>query len=295
MGRRRKNNFSESAVMNSSTYAQYRDRLTELSLAMFEWKNLPETIDARFLEMSLFTDGQAIFFWDDVLGYLALQVAASGPFDVYRVPVRRRAYAANGYQNAELDSSNSVIIYNNMLRTNSVRDVLIYSRRLWDLDRTLDINARAQKTPVLIKGSEQQMLTLKNVYMQYDGNQPVLYGDKNLDLSGISVLQTGAPYVADKLYELKTQIWNEALTALGISNVNIVKKERLVTDEVTRNQGGTIASRYSRLESRRQACEMINRMFGLDIWCDYREDYQTVEGDSDTADQDGKSEVEGNG
>lgn len=295
MGRRRKNNFSESAVMNSSTYAQYRDRLTELSLAMFEWKNLPETIDARFLEMSLFTDGQAIFFWDDVLGYLALQVAASGPFDVYRVPVRRRAYAANGYQNADLDSSNSVLIYNNMLRTNSVRDVLIYSRRLWDLDRTLDINARAQKTPVLIKGSEQQMLTLKNVYMQYDGNQPVLYGDKNLDLSGISVLQTGAPYVADKLYELKTQIWNEALTALGISNVNIVKKERLVTDEVARNQGGTIASRYSRLESRRQACRMINEMFGLDIWCDYREDYQTVEYDPDTVDQDEESEVEGNG
>lgn len=295
MGRRRKNNFSESAVMNSSTYAQYRDRLTELSLAMFEWKNLPETIDPRFLEMSLFTDGQAVFFWDDVLGYLALQVAASGPFDVYRVPIRRRAYAANGYQNADLDSSNSVLIYNNMLRTNSVRDVLIYARRLWDLDRTIDINARAQKTPVLIKGSEQQMLTLKNVYMQYDGNQPVLYGDKNLDLSSISVLQTGAPYVADKLYELKTQIWNEALTALGISNVNIVKKERLVTDEVARNQGGTIASRYSRLESRRQACRMVNEMFGLDIWCDYREDYQTVEADPDPADQDGESEVEGNG
>lgn len=295
MGRKRKNNFSESAVMNNSTYAQYRDRLTELSLSMFEWKNLPDTVDSRFLEMTLFKDGYAVFFRDEVMGFLALQLAGRGPFNVYRVPVNRRAYASNGYQNSDLTEDNSVIIYNNMLRTPSVRDVLIYSRRLWDLDRTIDINARAQKTPVLIKGSEQQMLTLKNVYMQYDGNQPVLYGDKNLDLSQITVLQTGAPYVADKLYELKTQIWNEALTALGISNVNIVKKERLVTDEVTRNQGGTIASRYSRLESRRQACEMINRMFGLNIWCDYREDYQTVEDDSDTADQDGESEVEGNG
>ena len=274
MGRKRRNTFSESAVQNNSTYAQYRDRLTELSLSMFEWKNLPDTIDARFLEMTLFTDGYAVFFKDEVMGYLTLQLAANGPFNVYRVPVHRRAYAVNGYQNAELDESNSVIIYNNMLRTNSIRDVIIYSRRLWDLDRTIDINARAQKTPVLIKGSETQMLTLKNVYMQFDGNSPVLYGDKNLDLSGITVLQTGAPYVADKLYELKTQIWNEALTALGISNVNIVKKERLITDEVQRNQGGTVASRYSRLESRRQACRMINNMFGLNIWCDYREDYQ---------------------
>ena len=63
---------------------------------------------------------------------------------------------------------------------------------------------------------------------------------------------------------------------MGISNINIQKKERLVTDEVTRNQGGTIASRYSRLESRRQACEMINKMYGLNVECNYREDFQVT-------------------
>ena len=88
-------------------------------------------------------------------------------------------------------------------------------------------------------------------------------------------------YVADKLYQLKTQIWNEALTYLGISNINITKKERLITDEVTRNQGGTIASRYSRLQSRREACKKINGMFGLDIWCDYREDFQKIDTEGD--------------
>ena len=51
----------------------------------------------------------------------------------------------------------------------------------------------------------------------------------------------------------------------------------MITDEVTRNQGGTVASRHSRLESRRQACKQINEMFGLDIWVDYREDFQDVE------------------
>ena len=80
--------------------------------------------------------------------------------------------------------------------------------------------------------------------------------------------------IADKLTELKSQVWNEALTYLGISNVNIQKKERLITDEVARTQGGTIASRYSRLESRRQAAEKINDMFGLDITVDFREDFQ---------------------
>ena len=118
--------------------------------------------------------------------------------------------------------------------------------------------------------------------MQYDGNMPVIKAQKSLNPNAFTVLNTDAPYVADKLYQLKTQIWNEALTSLGISNINITKKERLITDEVTRNQGGTIASRYSRLQSRREACKKINDMFGLDIWCDYREDFQEIEESDDT-------------
>ena len=112
--------------------------------------------------------------------------------------------------------------------------------------------------------------------MQYDGNEPFIFGDKSLNTNGLKVLKTDAPYVADKLYELKVQYWNEALTYLGISNVNVMKKERMIQDEVQRNQGGTIASRYSRLEARREACKAINNMFDLDIWCDYREDYQAL-------------------
>ena len=263
--------FWESAKLNNYSFKQYYNRLTELSVSMFEWKNVPDTIDIRFLELALFGDGLAVFFYDDVLGYLALRCAIGGQMNVYRIPTKRRAYAANGY-NKNLDESNSVIIFNNYLHTNSMLDVELFARRLYNLDRAIDVNANAQKTPILVQCDENQRLTLKNVYMKYDGNEPVIFGDKNLNPNSIKVLQTGAPYVADKLYQLKTQIWNEALTYLGISNINVMKKERLITDEVTRNQGGTMASRYSRLEARRQACDEINRKFGLNISCDYRED-----------------------
>lgn len=276
MGRKRDLQFCESAYMNNRTYLQYYNRLTELAISMFEWQNLPETIDQRFLEMCLFNDGMCIFFQDEVLGYLSLQCMIGGKLNVYRIPMERRAYATNGYQR-ELDGTNSVIIFNNYLHTNSMLDVEMFSKRLYNLDRAIDVNANAQKTPVLIQCDESQRLTMKNLYKQYEGNEPFIFGSKGLDANGLKVLQTGAPYVADKLYELKTQIWNEALTYLGISNINVVKKERMVTDEVTRNQGGTIASRYSRLESRRQACKQINEMFGLDIWVNYREDFQDIE------------------
>lgn len=274
---RRKTNFEESLAMNNYTYMQYAYRLMELSISMFEWKNLPEGIDERFLEMVLFTDGHAVFFKDDELGdYLALQCLINGKLNVYRIPINRRAFAVNGYQK-QLTDKDSVIIFNNMLHTNSWLDVKMFAKRLYNLDRIIDVNANAQKTPILIKGNEQQRLTLTNLYKEYDGNAPVIFADKSLDMNALQVLSTQAPYVADKIYQLKTQIWNEALTYLGISNVSFQKRERMVSDEVTRSQGGTVASRYSRLNARRQACEQINKMFGLNIDCDFREDYQFSE------------------
>lgn len=269
--------FWESAKLNNATYQQYYNRLTELSTVMFEWKNLPDTIDARFLELTLFARGQAVFFKDEVLGYLALPVATNGKWNVYNIPTGRRAYASNGY-NKNLDENNSVIIFNNYTHTNSKLDVEMFSRRLYNMDRAIDININAQKTPVVIQCTEQQRLTMLNLYKQYEGNEPFIFGDNNLDLKGFQVLKTDAPFVADKIRQEKTQTWNEALTYLGISNTNVTKKERLISDEVIRSQGGTIASRYSRLEMRRQACEAINKMFpGLDVWCDYRDDFREAD------------------
>lgn len=269
--------FWESAKLNNATYQQYYNRLTELSTVMFEWKNLPPTVDQRFLELTLFAKGMAVFFKDEELGYLALPVAINGKWNVYNIPKGRRAYATNGYQN-NLDEKNSVIIFNNYTHTNSMLDVEMFSRRLYNMDRAIDININAQKTPVLIQCTEQQRLTMLNLYKQYDGNEPFLFGDSSLDVKGFQVLKTDAPFVADKIRQEKTQTWNEALTYLGISNTNVTKKERLISDEVIRSQGGTIASRYSRLEMRRQACEAINKMFPeLDVRCDYRDDFREAD------------------
>lgn len=292
MGRRKHDIFDESMVLNNLTYRQYLNRLTELAISMFEWKNLPDTVDARYLELHLFETGCMVYFKDDVIGDLCLDCIVNGRLDVYGNPLLRRAYSGyNNYQKL-LSYKDSVIIWNNYLHSNSILDVEMFARRLYNIDRIIDINANAQKTPVLVLGNEKQRLTLLNLYKEYDGNAPFIFGDKNLDINALKALSTNAPYVCDKLYQLKTQIWNEALTYLGISNINIQKKERLITDEVTRNQGGTIASRYSRLESRRQAVEKINDMFGTNIEVNYREDFQQA-GDDDIADNAGKATTGG--
>lgn len=278
---KRKNKFKDSLITNTLTYTMYQQRLTELAVSCIEWINLPTTIDPTFLELTLFNKGSAVFFKDEVMGFLALPVINDGRLNIYRLPISRRAYADNGYQ-IQLDETDSVLIFNNKLKTNSLLDVEMFSKRLWNYDRIIDTNINAQKTPILIGCDENERLTMENLYMQYDGNEPVIFGRNDLKSNNpLSVLKTDAPFVADRIYEMKTKLWNEALTYLGISNTQATKKERLIRDEVQRDLGGVFANRFSRLDSRKKACEEINRMFDLNIdvrWREVGEDEQIYNG-----------------
>lgn len=272
MGRRnRRTLFSDSLDLTRQSHMLYFMQLTELAISTIEWKNLPDTIDPRFLELMLFEQGSVVFFEDDVIGPQALCSANNGPFNVTGIPINRRAYSPyNGYQN-QVDISNSVLCYNNMVRTPTYPMAMYFAKILYDLDLSVRVNAKAQKTPVLVQGNEKQRLTLQNLYQKYEGNEPFIFGDESLNPNALKVFNTNAPYNADKLYNLKIQYYNEALTYLGIPNVNTQKKERMITDEVSRQMGGTIASRYSRLEMREEACDKINKMFGWGIDVGFRD------------------------
>lgn len=272
---RRKRTKTKAVHDNNKTYLYYYERLQELAISMFEWSGLPDTVDARFLELSLFKFGMSVFFEDEEMGKLALDVMIGGDLDHYRVPKIRTAYASNGY-NKPLNEKNSVIIFNNYLRTNSQLPIQMFAERLSNIERTVDTNVLAQKTPTMIQCSENQRLVMKNLYKQYEGNEPFIFGDKSLDMNSIKVLKTDAPLVFNELTQLKREIFNEALTYLGISNVNITKKERLLSDEVTRNMGSIEAQKFTRLNARKEACDKINKMFGLDVDVKYREDIKML-------------------
>lgn len=265
----------EAKKLNNDTFIDYFTRLQEICINMFEWSNLPETVDERFLELTLCEYGYAIYFNDEVIGDLVATSMIGGPLDVYRIPTRRTAYAVNGYQK-NLTDKDSVLIFNNYLHTPSMLTIILYARRLYEIERTIDVNVKAQKTPVAILCDESQLFTMKNVYEKYDGNEPVIFGARNLDMKGIQAMKTDAPFVADKLNILKRQIWNEAMTIFGVENANAEKKERLVTDEVLSNLGGVQAQRYVMLNSRRQAAKKINKMFGTHIEVNFRQDFSAL-------------------
>lgn len=278
MGKRKKTLFGESLVDNITVYKHYLNKLFEISVSSFLWSGLPPTVDPRYIELQLFQGGSCVYFKDEIIGDLCLSCLPSGGFDVYGEPVERRAYSRYNNYNKLLNNDDSVIIWNNLTRSSSYNECLIFAKRLYNLDCIVDVNANAQKTPVLIQASEKQRLTMLNLYKEFNGNAPFIFGDSSLDINNIKAISTQAPYIADKITDLKSQIWNEALTYLGVSNVSYQKKERMVTDEVTRMQGGVIACRNSRLNARQQAAEKINKMFGLDIEVTFNDAYNSAMG-----------------
>jgi len=248
----------------------YYNRLKEYAVNMFKWEGLPDSINQRFLEMTMFEEGRAVFFMDDQLGYLALPVTIGSPVNVYNEPTSYRAVAVNGY-NKDLTPDEAVVIYNNYTRMSILPTIRAYAYRLYQVERAMDVNVRAQRTPILILADETQRLTMQNAYLKYDGNEPFIFGNKSgFDKDAFKVLKTDAPFVTDKLMMYKHAIWNEAMSFLGINNSKQDKKERLVEAEVSANDEQVIGSRYVWLDARQDACDRINELFGLNVSVDFK-------------------------
>ena len=249
--------------LNNATYNDYYDRLKLIAISLFTWDGLEKEAGVgsnRFLELCLYNEGRAVFLKDPKLGYLTIHANPSDKLNVYQLPEKVQAWSV-GYTK-QFDFDEVVLIMNNDLMRPTRSSIELFAYRLYETERTIDVNLKAQKTPVLLEGDKKTMLTLKNAYMQYDGNIPFIFGSKTFELgSKINAVKTDAPYLIDKLELHKHEIWNECLTFLGIDNANTDKKERLITDEVESNN--EIIKYYLNCfyKTRKKACDEINEKF----------------------------------
>lgn len=270
---------TETFLTNQDTATMFMWRLMNLAISVFKWDNLPEGVDGRMLEFWLLRDGFVGFFYDEMLksddkrrapeGYAVLPLLLQGEWDMYEYPKSRCAYAVNGFQ-YDCNEDNSVIIFNNYLRVPMWMTLWQYAYRLSEVQRTIDINCKQQRTARVIRCDEKERVTYLNAAKEVDEGRNWVHGNKNLDMDNFQVFDITTPFVANEMQVYKHQLWNEALTYLGIENVNTDKKERLISDEVINNMGDVEAERFTRLNARKQACDEINNLFGLDIDVDFR-------------------------
>ena len=281
--KRRKNSnykFEDSRITNDATYVDYLNRFRRIALSIFEWVNLPSSMDSRYLEQCLYFNGQASLLFDKKYGFINTKCAGSGTINIYGLPDKLNcfSYGFNSMrtlytginpllteeEKEEKKNEECILVMNNWDRTPTAGSMELFAWRLYLAQRTCDVNISSQRFPVLITGDEKQRLMLENLYSQYDGNQPFIFGNKN-QVTGdeLRAIRTDAPYVVDKITEYKKEIWNEALTFLGINNISINKKERLTENESSENNELVNLNLQSLLAPRLEACKKFNEKFGL--------------------------------
>lgn len=261
-----------SKQLNNITFTDYYYKLKMLATAMFEWEGLPSWMDEKWIENFLFNEGECMIFEDEDRGLMVTQCCTNGQVNTYNEPTVLSPVGIDVPSHKSfVVGQECVHIKNNDFSIPTSFFIKQFAYRLAEISRTIDVNVKAQKTPVLIVSSEKQKLTMKNVYNQWDENTPVIFGDKNLDTDLIKVLKTDAPVVFPQLQAQKQNVWNECLTFLGINNANTEKRERLITGEVEANDVHIDLSADCFLKARQRAVEQINELFGTNITVKIRE------------------------
>ena len=263
-------NPKKSDLRNNEVAWYNADRLYSKCISMFEWINLPDTIDERYLEITLCNMGHICFFKDEELdSYLALQCNLSGKFNIYNIPTNYNIYTANGYH-AKRDITNSVVIFNNKTHTPSTPKIWYNANRIADIERTIEVNINQLKRPYIFLVPQNKVASVKALFKKLKDNEEVIIGASELELENLGIQNTLTPNNTIELYTLKKKYYNEALGDLGINNFSGDKKERLLSGEITSNEEEIYLTRYSMLEERKDACKKINKMFGLNIDVKFR-------------------------
>lgn len=266
-----KDAFTDAILMNNRTYIDYLERMKKICLSMFEWENLPPSMNARFLEMCLYYNGQAALLYDNEYGYMNTMAADGGYINIYGLPTQIMCYSYRFNQRRDLytvdvgaeKGEECILVMNNFERIPTSATVTLFAYRLAEAQRTADVNIKAQRTPLLITTDQKQYFTLKKMYEEFDGNTPAIFADKNtITPDALKSLKTDAPFIVNDIMEYKREIWNEFLTFIGVSNLS-EKRERLISREVDSNNELINLNLQALLIPRQEACREFNEKYGL--------------------------------
>lgn len=280
------NQFKDTMLLNSNTYVDYLNRMKKICVSLFEWINLPDSMNQRFLELTLYYLGTAAFLYDKEYTYINTKAVSNGYINMYGLPTKLNCFSFRynevrdtymGPDESKKKDEEAILVMNNYDCIPTCATIELFAYRLAIAQRTMDTNINAQKTPVMILTDDKQRLTMRNVYEQYEGNTPFIYGDRNgLASESIKALKTDAPYIVDKLTEYKREIWNEFLTTIGVSNLLNDKRERLVNAEANINNEVINLNLESFLIPRKEACRQFNEKFGTNIDVKVRSDLHNI-------------------
>lgn len=262
-------------------YRHWRNHLLNLYTSSIEWMGLPAGIEPRTVEYVLARFGMGALFKSDG-GFLFGQTSPGSALNINYSPNRVQITSPAGdswtrhalsWVNDALEvmPADCAICYDTMERKPAMTDIAYYAKRLATVDRVADVNIGAQLTPWIIAGTDAQEGNSKRLINKLRENSQFLTVNDSYVTGGMpTVLVTAAPFVADKLFDYKTNLVAEYLCSIGVDNdPNSDKRAQRNIAEIVQNNEQVMIARRARLEPRREFCERVNAVFGLDIWCEW--------------------------
>lgn len=248
-----------SDLLNDLTFRVLYDKNKLIALNEWEWEGLPDGIESRHIERLLYGNGTACFFRDPKMSFMCLECSSTGRVNVNYDPTEYRVHGF-GYQRT-VQADDCVIIRNNLLAIPTDPFVMHYVNKLTEAERTMDVNVKACKTPVIFACDDKDVLSFKRLFSQVDGNVPAIFADRGLNLDSIQAFLTGVKFLGNELMDYKRSVESDLLTFMGQDNTPVDKKERLITDEAEANNQLIASFADLQLSAREKACEEINKMW----------------------------------
>lgn len=267
---------SEAQQENAITLIDMFNRYSNIAITRMIWTGLPDSVNERFLNTSLYFYGKVAIFMDATLGLLGLPCNTAGKYNMYYEPTRINVFSFN--YNKTLNKDDFVMIRNNPSCTPTAFTVFNCVKRMSDILRTIDTALVRMKDPYILLCDEKQRLTYLNAMKKVRQNEWCILGTKNFDLNQnkIDRLDMRTDYDLGMLWASYKQIENILYTALGIDSADNEKKERLLVDEVNANNMVTEMSLESTLKELKLGCKRVNKRYGtnIDVHLKRIEDYK---------------------
>lgn len=242
----------------------------QLSQSSFKW-NLPDTIKdfpAYMMERFLFCVGTVAVFDGGKAGKLILPAYPIEYSDIEYVPTVYEAVGQGYQKRLEVGKDDFALIFNDSTHTGSIDICEEYARIIANIEGTDQLNIMQLRVPWIFGSDEDTANSLKAAITGILTGQVASFVTKDvarLLSEGFNFAQTGVKYIGDDMKKHRDDKYNECLTKLGIDNVPITKKERLITDEAEGNNQLIYTFRRDRLENRRAQLGEASRILGGEI------------------------------
>ena len=237
-----------------------------LSLNMFRWEGLPQTIESRQIENSLFNYGLCLIVNDDDLGFISVPCNYGAYMNVNNVPTEVITCGFNYIKTFDYirkDKNKCQLILNNDLAIGNEQYIFDYAQRMFEVENCIRVNINQQKFPWFVNTTPNSKKTMEEMFKKVMNGEPYIMGSKD-QIGSVEVLTLNTPYIADKLNAYKYELEREVLSFHGLNN-NFEKKERLLVDEVNSNNDFIDRNVELMYRQRQLACEEMNKKFNWNV------------------------------